>query len=74
LQEVALTYEVRDVMTRLLTQMEEQLVINKAAKQDLEMDWSDKKEAHAIDSVNIGLKNNSPTILFKPGATRIPEG
>jgi tektin-4 len=59
-------------MSRLLKQVEEQLRHNKAIKQRLEMDWSDKKEAYEIEAINAGLHNSSKTILFKPGATRYP--
>nr|CAD7430719.1 unnamed protein product [Timema monikensis] len=74
IKEIALINEVRDLMSRMLTQMEEQQKINKAVKQRLEMDWSDKKEAYEIETANIGLKNTSPTILFHPGATRFADG
>ena len=62
------------MMSRQLKQVEEQLQHNKAIKQRLEMDWSDKKEAYEIDAINAGLHNSSKTLLFKPGATRFPDG
>ncbi|XP_067008025.2 tektin-4 [Anabrus simplex] len=74
IKEVSLMSEVRDLMNRLLKQMEEQLRCNKAIKQRLEMDWSDKKECYDFESLNINLKNTSPTILFRPGATRFQDG
>lgn len=43
---------------------------NRAARERLEYDWSDKKDAFEIDTLNSGLTNRSTTILFKPGATR----
>jgi hypothetical protein len=74
LQEAALIAEVVDLMSRVLKQVEEQLQHNKAIKQRLEMDWSDKKEAYEIETINAGLQNSSQTLLFKPGATRFPDG
>ena len=66
--------EIRDLMGRMLKQMEEQLRHDKAIKQRTEMDWSDKKEAYDIEATNVGLHNTSTTLLFRPGATRFPEG
>jgi len=74
LQEAALIAEVGDLMSRHLKQVEEQLQRNKAVKQRLETDWSDKKEAYEIEAINAGLHNSSKTLLFKPGATRFPDG
>jgi len=74
LQEAALIAEVGDLMSCQLKQVEEQLRHNKAIKQRLEMDWSDKKEAYEIEAINAGLHNSSKTLLFKPGATRFPDG
>ncbi|KAJ9591612.1 hypothetical protein L9F63_001826 [Diploptera punctata] len=66
--------KIRDLMGRMLKQMEEQLKHDKAIKQRTEMDWSDKKEVYDIEATNVGLRNTSTTLLFKPGATRFPEG
>jgi hypothetical protein len=74
LQEAALIAEVGDLMSRQMEQVEQQLQHNKAIKQRLEMDWSDKKEAYEIEAINAGLHNSSKTLLFKPGATRFPNG
>lgn len=49
-----------------------QLIELKAAKVRMEMDWTDKTDAYDIDSRNIQLKNDSPIILWKLGATRFP--
>ncbi|XP_063229568.1 tektin-4 [Bacillus rossius redtenbacheri] len=69
-KEVALASEVGELMQCTLKRFEEQLAANKAAKQRAECDWSDKKEAYEIETTNVGLRNNSPDILFHPGATR----
>ncbi|KAJ8889012.1 hypothetical protein PR048_008506 [Dryococelus australis] len=73
IQEVALVSEVGNLMQRMLKRIEEQLTLNKAGKQRVECDWSNKKEAYEIETTNIGLRNTSPDILFHPGATRFSE-
>lgn len=45
-------------------------IVNRAARERLEYDWSDKKDAFEIDTLNSALNNKSTTVLFKPGATR----
>lgn len=50
--------------------IEEQQSQNRAARERLEFDWSDKKDAAEIDALNAGLNNRSTTKLFKHGATR----
>lgn len=49
-----------------------QLIELKAAKVRLEVDWTDKTDAYDIEAECIKLKNDSPLILWKPGATRFP--
>ncbi|XP_021931209.1 tektin-4 isoform X2 [Zootermopsis nevadensis] len=73
IKETALIGEARDFMGRMLKQIEEQLQHNKAIKKCLEIDWSDKKETYDIEAINVGLRNTSKTLLFKPGATRFPD-
>lgn len=43
---------------------------NVAARERLEYDWSDKKDAFEIETVNCRLNNKSTTSLLRPGATR----
>lgn len=62
--------EIRDVLTRTLKDITAQQVENRTARERLEYDWSDKKDALEIDTINCGLNNTSTTVLFKPGATR----
>jgi hypothetical protein len=61
-------------MGQMMKQVEEQLKHNKAIKQRLEMDWSDKRESYEIEANNVGLQITSKSLLFKPGATRFPDG
>ncbi|XP_022185887.2 tektin-4 isoform X2 [Nilaparvata lugens] len=73
IKEAALVKEVNDLIDRTIVQIEEQLDRNKAIKARLEDDWSDKKESYNIEATNVKLNNKSPTILFYPGATRMPD-
>lgn len=43
---------------------------NRTARERLEFDWSDKKDAAEITARNCLLTNASTTVLFRPGATR----
>ncbi|XP_019890320.2 tektin-4 [Musca domestica] len=71
-KEVALIAEIRRLLQKTLEDFEQQQVENRTARQRLEYDWSDKKEAYEIDSVNAHLHNKSLTIMFRPGAIRQP--
>ncbi|KAI9576509.1 hypothetical protein GQX74_009566 [Glossina fuscipes] len=70
--ELALLAEIRQLLKKTLEDFEQQQVENRTARQRLEYDWSDKKEAYEIDSINVGLDNNSKIIMFRPGAVRQP--
>uniref|UniRef100_A0A1A9WUB4 Tektin n=1 Tax=Glossina brevipalpis TaxID=37001 RepID=A0A1A9WUB4_9MUSC len=70
--ELALLSEIRQLLKKTLEDFGQQQVENRTARQRLEYDWSDKKEAYEIDSVNVGLDNNSNVIMFRPGAVRQP--
>ncbi|EDW77965.1 uncharacterized protein Dwil_GK24269 [Drosophila willistoni] len=70
--ELALIAEIRRLLKKTLEDFETQQVENRTARQRLEYDWSDKKEAYEIDTLNVGLNNNSRVIMFRPGAVRQP--
>lgn len=70
---MALVKEVEDLINRTIVQIEQQQERNKAVKARLEDNWSDKKQTHEIESINVSLNIKSPLILFKPGATRFPD-
>lgn len=70
--ELALIAEIRQLLKKTLEDFEQQQVENRTARQRLEYDWSDKKEAYEIDAINVGLNNKSPTVMFRPGAVRQP--
>ncbi|KAF5269242.1 hypothetical protein FQR65_LT02543 [Abscondita terminalis] len=71
--EMALISEIKETYARTLRQIEMQLSDNKAAKQKLEYDWSDKVTAHEIEALNCSLNNKSKIIMFKPGSTIFPD-
>lgn len=73
IQEVSLIREIRELLIRTLHDIEAQQAANRAGRQRMEHDWSDKKEAHEIEATNCHLTNKARTILFKPGATRYPD-
>lgn len=70
MKEIALIGEIKNTFERTLKNVEEQQIENRSARQRLEFDWSDKKDASEIDAINAGLNSRSSTILFKHGATR----
>lgn len=45
-------------------------VENRTARERLEYDWSDKKDAAELTALNCLLNNSSTTVLFRPGAVR----
>lgn len=45
-------------------------IANRTSRERLENDWSDKKDAFEIDTINCGLNNRSDVTLFRPGVTR----
>lgn len=47
--------------------------LNREAKQNLEMDWSDKKEALEIDTKSGGLRNHHTDKQFYSGAAKFEE-
>lgn len=70
IEEVALISEIRKVLNGMLKEVNAQQERNRAARQRLEADWSDKKHAYGIESINSSLSNKSTVALFRPGATR----
>lgn len=69
---MALIHEIKMLLQKTLKSIEDQQAENRAIKLRLEHDWSNKKDAYEIETVNCGLRNSSRTTLFKPGATRFP--
>lgn len=71
IKELAMIHEVRILYEKIIGEIENQMLANRACKDQLEMNWSDKKETVELESVNARLRNDSPTISFHQGATRI---
>lgn len=74
IEEIALISEIRNVFNSTLNEINRQQDENRAARERLESDWSDKMHAYEIDSRNSALNNQSHEKLFKPGATRFMDG
>ncbi|XP_043269849.1 tektin-4-like isoform X2 [Venturia canescens] len=71
-KEVALCSEIRNTLVDLRERIETQLVELKTAKSRMEFDFTDKRDAYETESSCIHLNNDSPVILIREGATRIP--
>ncbi|XP_319178.5 tektin-4 [Anopheles gambiae] len=70
IQEISLISEIKAILLQTLANIEQQQSDNRAVRQRMEFDWSEKKVAHENDAVNCNLRNQSTNTLFKPGATR----
>ncbi|XP_063630444.1 tektin-4 isoform X2 [Cydia splendana] len=73
IKEMNLVSEVRATLAKTLDNIEAQMAINKAAKHRIEYDWCDKNMAYIGETINLGLNTKSPTIMFRPGATRFAD-
>lgn len=74
IEEIALIAEIRTIFHITLNDIIAQQNENRAARDRLESDWSDKMHAYEIDARNTALNNKSVEKLFKPGATRFLDG
>ncbi|ESO02100.1 hypothetical protein HELRODRAFT_65637 [Helobdella robusta] len=73
LKELEITNSAMELLKRTLKQCEEQIKRNKNCKHEMEMDWSDKKEAHDNDCFNASLKEDSRCKQFYPAAAKFQE-
>uniref|UniRef100_A0A1I8FI58 Tektin n=1 Tax=Macrostomum lignano TaxID=282301 RepID=A0A1I8FI58_9PLAT len=71
--EVDIINKVQDLLKRTIEQSDKQIKLNRAAKESLEMDWSDKKEADEIDAVCANLRNGNTNKQFHAGVGRFQE-
>jgi tektin-4 len=71
IKEISLISEIKRQLNQSLKDMQAQQMANQAARERLEYDWSDKKEAYENEAINCNLTNTSSTTLFKPGAVRL---
>ncbi|XP_058122075.1 tektin-4 [Anopheles ziemanni] len=70
IREISLISEIKAILLQTLANIEQQQSDNRAVRQRMEFDWSEKKMAHENDAINCNLRNQSTNTLFKPGATR----
>lgn len=73
LKEVEIINNVQDLLKKTIDQSDKQIKLNRNAKQNLEMDWSDKKEALEIDSKSGALRNEHTDKQFYSGAAKFEE-
>jgi len=73
LKEVEIINNVQDLLKNTINQTEKQIRLNRDAKQNLEMDWSDKKENLEIDSKSGALRNHHTNKQFHDGAAKFEE-
>jgi len=70
LKEVEVINNVQDLLKRTIKETDEQIKRNRDRKRELEMDWSDKKEAFEIDSAMAGLRNEHTNKQFYAGSAQ----
>lgn len=72
LKEKALIAEVQDLYNRTLGQLDGQVASNKDALDEIQLLWADGREGLRLDAKAVGLKNDSPGIMFG-GKAAYPE-
>jgi len=73
LKEVEVINNVQDLLKKTIQETDAQIKRNRDRKQELEMDWSDKKEADEIDAFCAGLKNGMTCKQFFAGSAKFQE-
>jgi tektin-4 len=73
LKEVEVINNVRDLLIRTIKETDAQIKRNRDRKQELEMDWSDKKEADEIDTFCTALRNHHTSKQFFVGSAKFQE-
>ncbi|XP_055383287.1 tektin-4 [Condylostylus longicornis] len=71
IRELAMISEIRVLLEKTLADITQQQIENRAARNRLEYDWSDKKDAYELELLNVSYNNFSKTTVFRPGATRL---
>uniref|UniRef100_A0A4W3HEN3 Tektin n=1 Tax=Callorhinchus milii TaxID=7868 RepID=A0A4W3HEN3_CALMI len=74
LKEVEVINGSKKALQQKISEAFEQLCLLQEARQQLNFDLRNKREALNIDEVCLSLNNNSPNISFKPNPLRIPPG
>lgn len=73
LREVDLLKSVQDLLKRTIDQTINQIRMNRDAKQNLELDWSDKLDARNIDDKCGRLNNQSTDIQYYPNSAKFED-
>lgn len=73
IKELGIVGEIRKLFNDTLNKVEVQLINNRAAKNAIELDWSDKKIALEIEKRNSALNSDSTTLSYHEGINRWPE-
>lgn len=73
LKEVEVINNVQDLLKRTIKETDAQIKRNLDRKKELEMDWSDKKEAEEIDSQCGALRNGHTNKQFFAGSAKFQE-
>lgn len=74
IKELAQIGEIRTLLKKTYADIQNQLTEDRTARHRLEYDWSDKKDAYEIETANVGLTDDSKTIMFYPGSVNLPTG
>jgi tektin-4 len=70
LKEVEIINNVQNLLRQTIMTAEQQIRANRNAKQNLEMDWSNKWEASVADAKATNRRNEDVDIMFYPGVAR----
>lgn len=73
LKEIETINSAEELLRRTIREAEIQIKRNRDQKQNLEFDWSDKKEAKELDDFCSKLRNEHTCKQFYPGAARFQE-
>ncbi|XP_048487249.1 tektin-4-like [Plutella xylostella] len=72
--EATLIDNVKRLQSEMLRDIERQMQMNIAAKEELERDWSNKYMAFKYESENVDLQTKSENVKDSAGATKLAEG
>ncbi|GBP91005.1 Tektin-4 [Eumeta japonica] len=73
-RECTLIQNIKKIQRDLLNEVEKQMKINTTVKEDLEMDWSEKRLAFGYETKNVNLETKSNKVKDSAGATKLSEG
>lgn len=73
LKEIEVINNAQDLLRRTIKEADLQIRRNRDQKENLEMDWSDKKEADELDTFCVQLRNEHTCKQFYPGSAKFQE-